>query len=31
MSEPIVKGRNLVKRFGSVVGLNHADFDLLPR
>ena len=30
MSEPIVKGRNLVKRFGSVVGLNHADFDLYP-
>ena len=30
MTEPIVKGRNLVKRFGSVVGLNHADFDLYP-
>ena len=29
MTEPIVKGRNLVKRFGSVTGLNHADFDLL--
>ncbi len=28
--EPIVKGRNLVKRFGSVTGLNHADFDLYP-
>ena len=30
MTEPIIKGRNLVKRFGSVVGLNHADFDLYP-
>ena len=30
MSEPIVKGRGLVKRFGSVTGLNHADFDLFP-
>jgi fructose transport system ATP-binding protein len=28
--EPIVKGRNLVKRFGSVTGLNHANFDLYP-
>lgn len=30
MTDPIVKGRGLVKRFGSVVGLNHADFDLYP-
>lgn len=30
MTEPIVKGRNLVKRFGSVIGLNHANFDLYP-
>jgi len=29
-TEPIVKGRGLVKRFGSVTGLNHADFDLFP-
>ena len=28
--EPIVKGRNLVKRFGNVTGLNHANFDLFP-
>lgn len=30
MSEPIMKGRGLVKRFGSVTGLNGADFDLFP-
>jgi len=29
-TEPVVKGRGLVKRFGSVTGLNHADFDLFP-
>ncbi|MDH4277322.1 MAG: ATP-binding cassette domain-containing protein [Acidimicrobiia bacterium] len=28
--EPIIKGRNLVKTFGHVVGLNHADLDLFP-
>ncbi len=28
--KPIVKGRNLVKTFGHVVGLNHADLDLFP-
>jgi fructose transport system ATP-binding protein len=28
MSEPIVKARGLVKRFGSVTALNGADFDL---
>ncbi|MDC0948384.1 ATP-binding cassette domain-containing protein [Gammaproteobacteria bacterium] len=30
MNEPILKGRNLVKRFGSVTALNGADFDLYP-
>lgn len=28
--EPILKARNLVKRFGRVVALDHCDFDLLP-
>ena len=28
MSEPIVKARGLVKRFGSVTALNGSDFDL---
>jgi fructose transport system ATP-binding protein len=28
--KPILKGRNLVKTFGHVVGLNHADVDLFP-
>ncbi len=28
--KPIVKGRDLVKTFGHVVGLNHADLDLFP-
>ena len=27
---PILQGRNLVKRFGRVVALDHADFDLMP-
>lgn len=30
MSEPILSGRNLVKTFGKVVGLNGADLDLYP-
>ena len=30
MTEPIVKARGLVKRFGSVTALNGADFDLYP-
>lgn len=30
MTEPILKGRNLVKRYGKVVALDHCDFDLLP-
>ena len=28
--QPILAARGLVKRFGRVVALNHADFDLLP-
>jgi fructose transport system ATP-binding protein len=27
---PVLEGRGLVKRFGQVVALNHADFDLYP-
>lgn len=30
MSEPILKARNLVKRYGKVTALDHADFDLMP-
>lgn len=30
MTEPILKGRGLVKRYGRVVALDHADFDLYP-
>ena len=32
MSEitPVLKGRGLTKRYGKVVAMNHADFDLLP-
>ena len=30
MTEPIVKARGLVKRFGSVTALNGTDFDLFP-
>ncbi|MEM7472201.1 MAG: ATP-binding cassette domain-containing protein [Pseudomonadota bacterium] len=30
MSEPILKGRNLVKRYGKVTALDHCDFDLYP-
>lgn len=30
MSEPVLTARNLVKRYGRVVALNHADFDLYP-
>jgi fructose transport system ATP-binding protein len=29
--EPILKGRNLVKRYGRVVALDNCDFDLSPR
>jgi fructose transport system ATP-binding protein len=29
-AQPILQARNLVKRFGRVVALDHADFDLLP-
>ncbi|MEP1354581.1 MAG: ATP-binding cassette domain-containing protein [Tateyamaria sp.] len=28
--EPILKARGLVKRFGKVTALDHADFDLMP-
>ena len=28
--EPILKGRNLVKRYGKVTALDHCDFDLYP-
>ena len=28
--EPILTARGLVKRYGRVVALDHADFDLLP-
>jgi len=30
MTEPVLKGRNLVKRYGKVTALDHCDFDLLP-
>jgi len=30
VSEPILSARNLVKRYGRVTALDHADFDLLP-
>jgi fructose transport system ATP-binding protein len=29
-TEPILKGRGLVKRFGKVTALNRCDFDLMP-
>jgi len=29
MNEPILKGRNLVKRYGKVTALDHCDFDLM--
>lgn len=28
--EPILKGRNLVKRYGKVTALDHCDFELIP-
>ncbi len=28
--QPMVKARNLVKRYGRVVAIDHADFDLMP-
>ncbi len=28
--EPILKGRNMVKRYGRVTALDHSDFDLYP-
>lgn len=30
MTQPILKGRNLVKRYGKVTALDHCDFDLMP-
>ena len=30
MMEPILKGRNLVKRYGRVTALDRCDFDLMP-
>lgn len=30
MTEPTLKGRNLVKRYGKVTALDHCDFDLMP-
>ncbi|MEM7463711.1 MAG: ATP-binding cassette domain-containing protein [Pseudomonadota bacterium] len=30
MTEPILKGRNLVKHYGKVTALDNCDFDLLP-
>ncbi len=30
MTEPLLKGRNLVKRYGRVTALDHCDFDLMP-
>ncbi|WP_180898739.1 ATP-binding cassette domain-containing protein [Martelella soudanensis] len=30
MIEPLLKARNLVKRYGKVTALDHCDFDLMP-
>jgi fructose transport system ATP-binding protein len=30
MTEPALKGRNLVKRYGKVTAIDHSDFDLYP-
>ena len=30
MSEPILKGRGLIKRYGRVTALDRCDFDLMP-
>ena len=30
MSEPILQGKNLVKRYGRVTALDHSDFELYP-
>ena len=30
MAEPILTARKLVKRYGRVTALDHADFDLMP-
>jgi fructose transport system ATP-binding protein len=31
IEKPVLQARNLVKRYGRVTALNHADFDLMPR
>ena len=28
--QPVVQGRNIVKRYGHVTAIDHADFDLFP-
>ena len=30
MTEPLLSARNLVKRYGRVTAMDHADFDLYP-
>ncbi len=30
MTEPILKARNLIKRYGKVTALDHCDFELMP-
>jgi fructose transport system ATP-binding protein len=30
MAEPVLKGRNLVKRYGKVTAIDHSDFELYP-
>ena len=30
MTEPILRGQNLVKRYGKVTALDHCDFELMP-
>ncbi|MCA8880664.1 MAG: sugar ABC transporter ATP-binding protein [Rhodobacteraceae bacterium] len=30
MTEPLLKGRNVVKRYGKVTAIDHSDFDLYP-
>lgn len=30
MTQPVLMGRNLVKRYGKVTALDHCDFDLMP-
>jgi len=30
MTQPILQGRGIVKRYGRVTALDYADFDLMP-